>query len=348
MKEIREYKQQCASGNMNACYALGWAYWYGDAVRADLSLAGDFFGLVCESGDFHACGMAAEAYMYQKPFGFSMQKKSLTYARNACKHHDGIGCFVLASLYEKGMGIEQNKHIMSQYFKKSIPLLQQTCEQDIHMNTSNYGVLRDAGHACNLLSLLQFDGKSVSKNEISAIAYLKRSCTLLDPDACGALGVYYEDGIYVKKDIRKALDCFARSCAYSSGKVECKTLGEWYRNGKENVIPRDIQQSLYYYQRACVSGDEKICTLFEKMKRKYSRPPLSKREILHIIKNGSKGRTDMGSMPPSMAIGEDAEKVSAYIVNGMKGTQPAAFSVCAACHGNDGEGSRVAPSLRRE
>ena len=74
---------------------------------------------------------------------------------------------------------------------------------------------------------------------------------------------------------------------------------------------------------------------------------MSKEQVLAVIKNGSNQLGyAMGAMPGGMAQGADAEAVAEYIAGGMKGEQPAAFGVCAGCHGADGKGNGgTAPNL---
>ena len=73
----------------------------------------------------------------------------------------------------------------------------------------------------------------------------------------------------------------------------------------------------------------------------------SKKQVLAIIKNGSNElKYPMGAMPAGMAQGADAEAIAAYVAGGLKGEQPAAFGVCAGCHGADGKGNGgTAPNL---
>ena len=66
---------------------------------------------------------------------------------------------------------------------------------------------------------------------------------------------------------------------------------------------------------------------------------ISKKQVLAVIKNGSNQLGyQMGAMPPMMATGKDAEDIAEYVAGGLKGKQPAAFGVCAGCHGADGKG----------
>jgi len=74
---------------------------------------------------------------------------------------------------------------------------------------------------------------------------------------------------------------------------------------------------------------------------------MSKEQVLDVIKNGSDQlKYPMGAMPGGMASGADAEAIAAYVAGGMKGEQPAAFGVCAGCHGADGKGNGgTAPNI---
>jgi len=64
-------------------------------------------------------------------------------------------------------------------------------------------------------------------------------------------------------------------------------------------------------------------------------------DILKIIMEGK------GAMPGKMVDGSDAEEIASWMMNGMKGSQPTAFSACAACHGTDAAGiTGLAPDIR--
>jgi cytochrome c oxidase cbb3-type subunit 3 len=76
---------------------------------------------------------------------------------------------------------------------------------------------------------------------------------------------------------------------------------------------------------------------------------MAKDQILHLIKNGSNNLKSVypGGMPAGMAMGADADAVAAYVAGGMKGTAPAAWAICAGCHGQDGKGvAMVGPDIK--
>ena len=77
---------------------------------------------------------------------------------------------------------------------------------------------------------------------------------------------------------------------------------------------------------------------------------ISKEQVEYIIRNGANNLTEAypGGMPPMM-LSEDADikEVSAYVANGFKGEQPAAYATCATCHGDNGEGMpMVGPNIK--
>ncbi|WP_404319604.1 c-type cytochrome [Malaciobacter canalis] len=76
---------------------------------------------------------------------------------------------------------------------------------------------------------------------------------------------------------------------------------------------------------------------------------MSKESVEYVIRNGASNlKTDYpGGMPPMMLTEEaDIQAVSSYVAGGFKGEQPAAYGVCAGCHGADGKGiAYVGPSI---
>jgi cytochrome c oxidase cbb3-type subunit 3 len=76
---------------------------------------------------------------------------------------------------------------------------------------------------------------------------------------------------------------------------------------------------------------------------------IAKDSVLETIKNGANNFKSVypGGMPAGMASGADAEAIAEYVAGGFKGAKPAAWSACAGCHGENGEGmAYVAPNLK--
>jgi cytochrome c oxidase cbb3-type subunit 3 len=76
---------------------------------------------------------------------------------------------------------------------------------------------------------------------------------------------------------------------------------------------------------------------------------MAKEQVLHVIKNGANHLKSAypGGMPAGMAMGADADALAEYVAGGLKGTAPAAWAVCAGCHGQNGEGMpMVGPNIK--
>ena len=77
---------------------------------------------------------------------------------------------------------------------------------------------------------------------------------------------------------------------------------------------------------------------------------MTKEQVTYTINNGANNLKTVypGGMPPMMLTeAADIEAVSSYVADGFKGEQPAAYGVCAGCHGADGKGiPYVAPNIK--
>lgn len=76
---------------------------------------------------------------------------------------------------------------------------------------------------------------------------------------------------------------------------------------------------------------------------------VAKDQVEYVIKNGANNFTEAypAGMPPMMLTEPaDIDAVSSYVANGFQGEQPAAYAVCASCHGADGKGmAYVGPNI---
>ncbi|MFP6226317.1 tetratricopeptide repeat protein [Helicobacter pylori] len=77
------------------------------------------------------------------------------------------------------------------------------------------------------LGMLSYDKQDFSK----ARKYFERACGLNNGRGCGALGVLYEDGQGVEKNLTKATQYFSKACDLKDG-VGCKRLWSLYYYGR--------------------------------------------------------------------------------------------------------------------
>ncbi len=149
-----------------------------------------------------------------------------------------------------------------------------------------------------------FFNKSVNyynnKDFVSYLEYLKFACTLDNAEACNLLGVVYNKGLLVHKDVNKAIKLFEKSCKRNNSKacvhlgmiytfnkdflnykkayeaykkacdlsnpLGCFNLGIYYANGNKVGIKNDYKKAYYYLKEACKLGLQKGCEKAEYIK----------------------------------------------------------------------------------
>jgi hypothetical protein len=108
-----------------------------------------------------------------------------------------------------------------------------------------------------------------------------------------------------------------------------------------------IKKSVYTKKTPSVTFDEFNKLHQQKLEQATQSRLKIEKYVLKVIKNGSSGHGfSMNSMPKNIVDSKEAKIVARYISNGLVGKQPNSYStVCASCHGIDGKGEGVSPSL---
>ncbi len=81
------------------------------------------------------------------------------------------------------------------------------------------------GGGCGNLGVLYQKGEGVEKNLIKAAQLYTKACELKESFGCGALGMLYENGQGVEKDLRKATQFYSKACKLGNQKA-CEILKE--------------------------------------------------------------------------------------------------------------------------
>ncbi len=89
------------------------------------------------------------------------------------------------------------------------------------------------------LGMLSYDKQDFSK----ARKYFEKACDLKDSRGCGVLGLLYENGEGVEKNLTKATQFYSKACDLKDGRG-CDELGR-----------------LYYYGRGVEKNSKKSCLL---------------------------------------------------------------------------------------
>ncbi len=124
-----------------------------------------------------------------------------------------------------------------------------------------------------------------------------------------------------------------------------KFASKWENPSKETLV--NMGQSVFLVQCAPCHGVDAE-GINGKAQNLTAR--MAKEQVEYVIKNGSNNLKTVypGGMPPMMLTEQaDIDAVSTYVAGGFKGEQPAAFGVCAGCHGADGAGiAYVGPNIK--
>jgi len=94
------------------------------------------------------------------------------------------------------------------------------------------------------------------------IKVYEKLCTTGVLQECHRLGLIYQDGKIIDKDIKKAIELYEKSCnsGYSDS---CIVLSAIYLFGKG--VDKDTNSAIQYLQEACVLGDKSGCRTYKQL-----------------------------------------------------------------------------------
>ena len=166
-------------------------------------------------------------------------KQALPFLERACDGGNGYACHDLSDIYELGgYGISKDRG-------KSITLLRRSCSLGDASECWQLGNYYDEG-------LEPFVPKDLGQ----AIAFESKSCDGGYYAGCAVLAqLYLHDG--ATQNIPQAMALFRKLCE-GGGNEECRRLGLIYENGE--YVPKDISQAIAFYRKACDGGWKMVCT----------------------------------------------------------------------------------------
>lgn len=192
----------------------------------------------------------------------------------------------LAYCYRIGFGVERNFEMAADLYKESSKLHdKEAMEQLALLYLSGQGVVKDvekgisllkeaaiAGSASSMTKLgeIYLEGKVVDSDEKEAFCYFSKAAEENYPEAYYGLGRMYHNGFYVDLDIPNAVKCYKQGAELGCSRC-MNQLGQIYSDGisyerkvdmgNGNVsfvadsIPKDITQSVAYFQKAIERGN---------------------------------------------------------------------------------------------
>ncbi len=97
------------------------------------------------------------------------------------------------------------------------------------------------------LGMLSYDKQDFSK----ARKYFEKACDLNNGRGCSNLGVLYQNGQGVEKDLIKATYFYSKACELNNGDG-CGALGGLYYNG--DGVKQDSKKAAALFEKACKLG----------------------------------------------------------------------------------------------
>jgi TIR domain/Sel1 repeat len=109
---------------------------------------------------------------------------------------------------------------------------------------------------CNAIGLLFENGEGVSRDIQKSAALYQKGCTGGNAAACSNLSRFYQNGIGVQRDSQKAALLDEVGC--NGGSLEgCMGLGLLYETG--SGVPKDLQKASVLYQKSCAGNISQGC-----------------------------------------------------------------------------------------
>lgn len=102
-----------------------------------------------------------------------------------------------------------------------------------------------------------------AKDYIQAEKYFEKACDLKYGGGCFRLGVLYEYGQGVEKNLTKASQYFSKACGLNNS-GGCGALGMLYEFGQG--VEKNLTKAAYFYSKACKLGFQKTCEILKELK----------------------------------------------------------------------------------
>lgn len=184
-RAVELYRRAAKHGEGSAFFKLGNLYFDGEFLPKDDKKAFENWKKGCELKNDDATSNLAYCYIY----GVGCEKdeeKGIEFYKLAVKYGSGFSANNLYECYLKGAyGVEQDIDLAKEFLLKAAEL--------------------EDPNGCYRLGLQYYLGKEpFSKNESQAFVYMKKAADKGHVDACGMLALFYERGIGVDKDPKKA------------------------------------------------------------------------------------------------------------------------------------------------
>ncbi len=223
-KKAKIYLEKLAKhGTPKDIFNLGWTYNFGKGVEKDLLKAKEYYEKAAELGYSRAYYNLAWLYYKNNVIEVNYEK-ALEYLQKGVEQNNSKCINLLGLFYEKGYGVKQNRETAVSYYKKIASF-----DKYAANNLANY--YRD------------------NRNYKEAFKYYKIGDDLGNEHAMNNLGILYEKGQGVQKDINIALNYYNKSYKTKKNANAAYNIGLIYHYGKGG-IKKNFQLAKEWYKKA--------------------------------------------------------------------------------------------------
>lgn len=147
---LKEATTKCLLQDRDACASVGMAYYLGQNVAQNYSLATEYLTLACDLQDSDCCGLVG--WIYLRGLGGTQNNElAVKFYDKACALQNNFACRSFGTMYLRGYGVSPNHALAAKYFAQS-------CELQY-------------GPACIDLARMYEQGQGVEQNESTAADY---------------------------------------------------------------------------------------------------------------------------------------------------------------------------------
>ncbi len=236
-KELVDYKQAkiyleklAQMGEARDLFNLAWIYNFGKGVEKDLLKAKEYYEKAANLGFSSAYYNLAWLYYKDEVIEVNYEK-ALEYLRKGVELNNSNCINLLGLFYEKGYGVEKNIETAISYYKKIA-------------NFDKYAANNLANYYRN------------NKNYKEAFKYYDLGSQFGNDESMNELGIIYEQGLGVTKDIQTALNYYNKAYNANLNPQAAYNIGLIYHYAKGG-IKQDLQLAKKWYKRSTIENAQK-------------------------------------------------------------------------------------------
>jgi len=212
--------QACEGGRAESCDTL--ANWLeSESKDGHREKVDALYRSACERGIASACAQVARRIRDQG----QRMAEARTMAKNACDAGAPLGCYLLASMFERGEGGVRSEEMAEFLFSSAcdaglgdacndlaVMLHERQGKSDKIQRLYRRACEHKSGTGCFSMGMLYEQGEGVLASPVNAVKFYTKACDLKHGEACYRLAQAYQDGKGAREDVYRSRECMRKAC----------------------------------------------------------------------------------------------------------------------------------------